>query len=134
MGKINQTSFDETFQITDVILSFSGETTTQLVSKLGHTVDALFLTYFCGLMIALSLIAFVANPMIIAATLITPSLRTVTNYYIIALAVADVLGAFFHTLYTFGSFNPPLIRLIGEYRTFRFKMGDVNSLLFVCIN
>ena len=88
------------------------ENTTQEIPPL--RLDVLFVTYFSGLMIVFSLVSLVANILVIAATVITPSLRTVTNYYIIALAVAEALTSLLFMLYTFGTFNPPLIRFIGK--------------------
>ena len=76
--------------------------------------DVAFVTYICSLMIALSLVSVIANSLVIAATLLTPSLRTVSNYFIIALAVADALTSVFYMLYTFGTFKPPLINFTGR--------------------
>ena len=79
-------------------------------------------------MAALSLVSIVANGLVIAATLITPNLRTVSNYFIIALAVAEALATVTYTVYICGTFNPPLIRFTGEFCTSQvFKCAQIHS-------
>ena len=87
-------------------------TTTGTLSLL--TIDNVLAAYFGSFVVAFSLVALVANSLVIAATLTTPCLRTVTNYYIVALAAAETLTALFFMLFTFGTFNPPIIKFIGK--------------------
>ena len=76
--------------------------------------DVVYATYYGGLMATFTLLSLVANSFVVAATLLTPSLRTVSNYFIIALAVVEIFAAFTYTLYAFGSLRPPLLKYLGK--------------------
>ena len=76
--------------------------------------DVPYVIYYHGLMAAFSLFSIVANSLVVTAIVITPHLRTVSNYYIIALAIVGVLSAFFYTMYTLGSLKPSVLLAIGR--------------------
>ncbi len=65
--------------------------------------DVYYVIYYHGLMAVFAAFALVANGVVVAAVMVTPALHTVTNYYIVALAVVEALASIFYALYTLGT-------------------------------
>ena len=78
-------------------------------------VDVAYVAYYYGLMVFFTLFSMITNTLVVVATVLTPNLRTVSNYYIIALAIVEILSAFFYTLYVFGSIQPSSVKYLGKY-------------------
>ena len=52
-------------------------------------------TFFTSILALITTVTFIGNMLIVTVFFKTPSLRTSTNYYIVSMAVSDVIGPFF---------------------------------------
>ena len=105
---------DTTQQFVTGSQTMDGNYTTSAAS-MSIKVDVAYVTYYNGLMAAMALVSLVLNSLVIAAAVMTPSLRTISNYYIIALAIINVFQGLFYSLYSLGSIQPPLKAYISKY-------------------
>ena len=79
-----------------------------------HTVSSLFI----AIMTSISVAAIIGNVLVTVVCLKTPSLRTITNYYIVNMAVSDLLCA---------CFNWPLYATEGMLTRRKFITGSLAS-------
>ena len=83
----------------------------------GDSLDIVFFVYYLGVLTVLSLVGIVGNTMVIRALFLHRDLRSPNNYFVLSLAVSDLLLGVTYPLYD-------VLHLSDKYQ------GDVFGKLF----